>query len=168
MRSLLVILVVLLTLLLGCNSNFSEKDYEPGSNGEAPKALPIVYSKRFLTSEENYVSALGTIHAFLIENSFYPVVYTQCFMKVLDIRVRASIERHKETFPCVALQAQKGAPTKIYLNVKIDEVNFNRLNGDNRLAYTVSMSGQNDLVAIFKADIESRLSAYYGQRLTEE
>ncbi len=151
-----VFLIVASAILYGCSDNFREGDYYAGPNGEPPKALKQVYSKKFVAEEKNYVRALGEIHAFLIENDFYPV-YRTCFNDVLDIRITADVKNHKEAFPCVAVGAEKGAPTKIYLNLVIDEVKFNQLDHNNRLMFTVSMYGSKDLVGSFSANVESSL-----------
>jgi hypothetical protein len=117
----------------GCSDEFPIEDFEVGQNGEPPKALHGVYHKQFVVDEKNYVNAFGLIHVFLIENQFY-AKYTQCFDDVLDIR-----KRSRAGFSCIALQAEQGPPTKVYLRVIVDEVFFNQLDRDNRLKYTVEM-----------------------------
>ncbi|HTO40236.1 MAG TPA: hypothetical protein VL026_04610 [Rhizomicrobium sp.] len=149
-------------LMYGCSNDFRAEDYAAGRNGEPPRALkPFrVYSREFVAEQKNYVLALGQIHAFLIANNF-STSYPSCFNDVLDIRVTANIAKHKKRFPCVALQAEKGSPTKIYLNVTIDDVMFNQLSHNNRLIYTVSIFGRNDLTNTFASVVEPRLRTLY-------
>jgi hypothetical protein len=104
--------------------------------------------------------ALGNIHAFLLANDYYPL-YPSCFDDILDIRVTADIRRHKERFPCVALQARRGAPTKAYLSVTVEDVMFNQLDHNNRLIYTVSMFGREDLAKLFALNVEPDLLVLY-------
>lgn len=146
----------------GCSDEFRAGDYVPGPNGEPPKALkPFqVYSKEFVAEQKNYVLALGQIHAFLIANDF-ATLYPSCFGDVLDIRVTADIERHRKRFPCVALQAEKGAPTKAYLSVTVNDVMFNQLDDNNRLIYTVSMFGKEELAVAFASEVEPALRRLY-------
>ena len=124
-------LLIIAVLICGCSDEFRTEDYEAGPNGEPPRVLEgfQVYTKQFTADEKNYVLALGQIHAFLIANSYYPILYSACFDDVLDIRVTAHVERHKKRFPCIALQAENGAPTKAYLSVTIENVMFNQYSG---------------------------------------
>ena len=141
----------------GCSDGFRADDYEAGRNGEPPRALePFhVYTKEFVAEEKNYVLALGRVHAFLIANDF-STFYPSCFGDVLDIRVTSIPENRKERFPCVALQAEKGSPTKIYLSVTVEDVMFNHTE-NSRLIYTVAMFGREDLVGMFTSDVEPGL-----------
>lgn len=151
-------------LLLGCSDEYSkiEKDYQVGPNGEPPKALKMVYAKEFVAEQKNYVRALGEIHAFLIENHFFPVVYNACFGDVLDIGITAHIEKHKRAFPCVAVQSTKGAElTDTYLRVSINDVKFNQLDHNNRVIYTVEIFGKQGLEGIFAANVEPSLFKLY-------
>ena len=159
-RLIAVIIIVMGTQFLGCSEEYKGEDYNPGSNGEPPKKLELVYSKKIIVEEKNYVRALGEIHAFLVENDFSPV-YRSCFTHALDVRLTIDPKRHRENFPCVVIMAVKGAPTKIYLSVVIEEVKFNQLNDDNRLALTVSMYGLADLVGLFSETIEPNLIKLY-------
>jgi hypothetical protein len=84
----------------------------------------------------------------------------------LDIRITANTEKHKKRFPCVALQADKGAPTKVYFSVTIDDVMFNQLSHNNRLIYTVSIFGRNDLTNTFASVFETRLRDIYTEMST--
>ena len=157
-KLIVAFLITASAILYGCPDDFREEDYYAGQNGEPPKKLKLVYSKKFVAEQKNYVRALGEIHAFLIENDFYPV-YRSCFHDVLDIIITADVKKHKEAFPCVAVGAEKGAPTKIYLTLVIDEVMFNQLDHNNRLMFTVSMYGSKDLIGYFSANVESNLRA---------
>lgn len=154
-------LLIVLLLMSGCSDGVRAEDYEVGANGEPPKALEglRVYSKQFVADQKNYVLALGKIHAFLIANRYAPL-YSSCFDDVLDIRVTALTEKHKQRFPCVVLQAPKGAPTKAYVGVTVEDVMFNQLDDNNRLIYTVSMYGQ-DLAKVFVSDVEPTLRELY-------
>jgi len=159
-RSVAATFVVVATMLCSCSDEFSEENYSAGPYGEPPKALGMVYSKQFVAEEKNYIRALGEIHAFLIENSFY-LVYRPCFGDVLNIKVTANPERHERAFPCIAVQAEKGAPTKVYLSVSIDDVKFNQLDHNNRLIYTVAMYGRTDLIGTFVSEVEPSLAKLY-------
>lgn len=155
-----VIFIAVATLLAGCSDGFRDNDYTVGSKGEPPKALKLVYSRKFTVEQKNYVKALGEIHAFLIENNFHPY-YRSCFHDVLDIRVTASIKKHKEAFPCVLISAVKGDLTNLYFNVAVDEVMFNQLDSNNRLILTINMYGKDELIASFSEKIEPRLTKLY-------
>jgi len=145
-------------LMLGCSDDYRRQDYEAGSNGEPPKVLEQhkVYTAKLVAEQKNYVLALGQIHSFLITNDFL-VVYPSCFDDVLDIRVTAIVEKHKKRFPCVVLQGVRGLPVKVYLSVTVEDVMFNQLDGNNRLIYTVSMFGEDDLVRTFKSEVAPAL-----------
>lgn len=163
MRKSLVRSLLTVTLLMcGCSDEFRSEDYEVGPTGEPPRILDglQVYKKEFVSDEKNYVLALGRIHAFIIANDFYPL-YPSCFSDVLDIRVTANVEMHEKRFPCVALQAEKGAPIKAYLSVTVEDVMFNQLDHNNRLIYTVSMFGRDDLAKLFASDVEPGLRDLY-------
>lgn len=149
-------------LVSGCSDGFRAEDYEVGANGEPPKVLEglRVYSEQFVADQKNYVLVLGEIHAFLIANQFTPS-YSSCFNDILDIRITAHIEKHKQRFPCVVLQAPKGAPTKAYVSVTVEDVLFNQLDHNNRLIYTVSMYGGEDLAKVFTYDIAPGLKKLY-------
>jgi hypothetical protein len=164
-KSFGAMLFATIALLLGCSDEWSSEGYEVGPNGEPPKALKNVYSKKFLAEQKNYVRALGEIHAFLIANDFFPVVYKPCFADVLDIRVTANIEKYKKAFPCVAVQSTKGAElTNTYFRVSIDDVKFNQLDSNNRLIYRVEIFGKEDLKGVFAADVEPSLNRLYSFR----
>lgn len=163
-----IILFGFIPLLFSCSDQFNPDDYEAGSNGEPPKALAMFegYSQQFIADEPNYVKAMGEIHKFLILYHFLPK-YTECFNDVLDIR---KLLPSSGVFPCVALQALRGVPTKTYLRVRIDEVKFNQLDKNNRVIYTVQIyrvdkSGnyyKNDkLRNSFISDVEPILSTFY-------
>lgn len=163
-KSIAAMLIAACALLVGCSDEYSkiEKDYQVGPNGEPPKALKIIYTKKFVAEEKNYVRALGEIHTFLIENEFFPVVYNACFGDVLNIRITAHIEKHKKAFPCVAVQSTKGAElTDTYLRVSINDVKFNHLDHNNRVIYTIEIFGREDLEGIFAANVEPSLSKLY-------
>lgn len=161
-KSIAATLLATTALLLGCSNEYSTEGYEVGPNGEPPKALKSVYSKKFVAEQKNYVRALGEVHAFLIANEFFPVVYKPCFGDVLDIRITADIEKHKTAFPCVAVQSTKGAElTNTYLRVVIDEVKFNQLDYNNRLVYTVEIFGNEGLNGVFSSDVEPNLIKLY-------
>lgn len=155
-----VFIIAMAMILLGCSEEFRAEDYNPGPNGEPPKKLELVYSKEIIAEEKNYVRALGEIHAFLVENDFSPI-YRSCFTEALDVRLTIDPKRQRENFPCVVIMAVKGAPTKIYLSVVIEEIKFNQLNDDNRLVLTVSMYGLEDLVGLFSETIEPNLFKLY-------
>lgn len=159
-------LLGLAVLMVGCSEQFSSEDFEVGPDGEPPKILEgmRVYEKRFVAEQKNYVLAFGRIHAFLIANDYYPVVYRPCFGDVLDIKVTADVKRYKQRFPCVAVQAEFGVPTKSYLNITIEEVKFNQLDHDNRLIYTVAMFGRQDFARGFSSQVEASLEDLYSQR----
>lgn len=161
-KSLARSLLVVTLLNCGCSDEFRNEDYEVGPNGEPPRILDGLefYKKEFVSDEKNYVLALGRIHAFMIANDFYPL-YPSCFTDVLDIRVTADVEMHEKRFPCVALQAEKGAPIKAYLSVTVKDVMFNQLDHNNRLVYTVSMFGRDDLAKLFTSDVEPSLRDLY-------
>jgi hypothetical protein len=59
------------------------------------------------------------------------------------------------------LQAPKGAPTKAYVGVTVEDVFFNQLDHNNRLIYTVSMYGREDLAKVFASDVEPGLQELY-------
>jgi hypothetical protein len=141
-----------------------QDEYEVGANGEPPKALEgsRVYTRQFVADQKNYVLALGNIHAFLIANQYMPH-FSACFDDILNIRVTAYIEKRKQRFPCIVLQAPKGSPTKAYVEVSVQDVFFNQLDGNNRLIYTVSMHGREDLAKVFASDVEPVLQALYVQ-----
>ena len=161
-KSIAAMLFATTALLLGCSDEYSTVGYEVGPSGEPPKALKNAYSKKFVAKQGNYVRALGEIHAFLIANDFFPVVYKPCFGDVLDIRVTANIEKRKTAFPCVAVQSTKGAElTNTYLRVVIDEVKFNQLDYNNRLIYTVEIFGNDGLSSIFSSGVEPSLIKLY-------
>src|SRR5262245_43988730 len=129
-------LLIVVLLMCGCSDEFRAEDYEVGANGEPPKVLEgfRVYSEQFVAEQKNeqknYVLALGKIHAFLIANQYSPF-YSSCFDDILDIRITAHVEKHKLRFPCVVLQAPKGAPTKAYVGVTVEDVFFNQLDDNN-------------------------------------
>lgn len=151
-------LFIIVLLMSGCSDGFREEDYEVGANGEPPKVLEgfRVYSEQFVADEKNYVLVLGEIHAFLVANQYAPL-YSPCFDDILDIRVTAYVEKRKQRFPCVVLQAPKGSPAKAYVDVTVQDALFNQLDGNNRLIYTVSMYGREDLAKVFASDIEPTL-----------
>jgi hypothetical protein len=155
-------LFIVVQLMFGCSDGFRAEDYEVGTNGEPPKVLEglRVYSEQFVADQKNYVLVLGKIHAFLIANQYTPF-YSSCFDDILDIRVTAYVEKHKQRFPCVVLQAPKGAPTKAYVGVTVEDVLFNQLDHNNRLIYTVSMYGREDLAKVFASDVEPGLQELY-------
>ena len=155
-----VILIAVATLLAGCSDGFGENDYTVGPKGEPPKALKLVYSRKFTAEQKNYVKALGEIHAFLIENKFDPY-YRSCFSDVLDIKVTANIKKHKEAFPCVLISAAKGDLTNLYFSVTMYDVMFNQLDNNNRLMFTINMYGKDDLISSFSKNIEPRLTKLY-------
>ena len=164
-KSIATTLIAASALLLGCSDEYSTKDYEVGPNGEPPKALKKIYTKNFLSEQKNYVRALGEVHAFLIENDFFPVIYNACFRDVLDIRVTADIEKHKRAFPCIAVQSTKGAEaTNTYLRVLINDVKFNQPDHNNRVIYTVEIYGREGLDAVFAANVEPGLAKLYSFR----
>ena len=76
--------------------------------------------------------------------------------------VIANKEKYNKTYPCIALQAEKGAPTKSYLVVNINEVKFNQLDGDNRLQLMVKIYGLEKIAQQFKLDLEPSLNKLYG------
>jgi len=154
------ILLLLATLLQSCDK--STKDYEVGPNGEPPKALKESYTNTFKIDQKNYVIALGEIHKFLIENSFYPIIYSECFDATLDVRVTANLERYSETYPCDVVQAEKGTPEKAYLVAGIEEVKFNQLDDDNRLLIQVKIYGLEAVSQVFKLNLEPVLNKQYG------
>ncbi|MCU7798530.1 MAG: hypothetical protein KZQ75_15495, partial [Candidatus Thiodiazotropha sp. (ex Myrtea spinifera)] len=151
---------VALTALYSCSDGRNEKDNTVGPNGEPPKHLQKSYTKEFIVEEKNYVKALGLIHAFSVENAFYPK-YNQCFNDVLDIKVIANIDKYNSTFPCIALQAEKGAPAKAYLTSRITKVEFNQLNGDNKLTLSIDIYGLESIATAFKTKIEFELVNLY-------
>ena len=154
-KSIAATLIAASTVLLGCSDEFSTKDFEVGPNGEPPKALDKIYTKKFVAEQKNYVRALGEVHAFLIENGFSAVIYKQCFKDVLDIRVTADNNKSKDAFPCVAVQSTKGAEyTHTYLRVSIVDVKFNQLDHNNRLIYTVEIYGRSGLEAAFAVSVD--------------
>lgn len=163
--ALAMLLILVVTLIFGRTDKFPAENFEPGPNGEPPKALPKVYSKQFFADQRNYVTALGMVHAFLIDNQF-STAYSRCFNDVLDIRVTANIEEHKRAFPCVVLQAQQGAPTKVYLSVTVDDVWFNQLDHNDRLGYTVSIYGREDSATKFLAFGEPGLKGLFSRKPT--
>jgi hypothetical protein len=146
-------------LVCGCSAEDREEDYEAGPNGEPPKALESmrVYAKQFTADQSNYVLALGKIHAFLVADGYEPIAYTSCFGEVPN----AIGEGREKQFPCVALHAQKGVPTKAHLVVTVDEVRFNQLDHNNRLAYTVSIFGREPFYRLPTPALESGLSGLY-------
>jgi hypothetical protein len=80
----------------------------------------------------------------------------------LDIRVTADIERHKKAFPCVLVQARKGAElTEAYFRVLLDDVKFNQLDHNNRLIYTVEIFGRESFNGIFTTGVELSLGKLY-------
>jgi hypothetical protein len=145
-------------LLTGCSRGLGSGDYDAGFNGGPPEALSEqkVYSNEFVIEQKNYVLAVGNIHSFLIANDFYPR-YSHCFYDVLDIRVTANIEKHKQRFPCVALEAEQGVPPKVYLSVTVRDVMFNQLDGNNRLVCVVSMFGRDELAKTFASEVAPAL-----------
>lgn len=156
-------LFLFLLCLVGCSDASSYEDQEVGPNGEPPKALQLIYQKQFIAEERNYVLALGLIHAFLVEHHF-AITYTRCFDDVLDVRKRG------KGFTCLALQAERGPPTKTYVRVRVDEVLFNQLDGDNRLSLSVEIyvldgyvkNGKGaQLVDGFTAGVETGLAQLY-------
>jgi hypothetical protein len=158
-KSIAATLVAASTVLLGCSDEFSTKDFEVGPNGEPPKALKKIYTKKFVAEQKNYVRALGEVHAFLIENDFFPVIYNQCFKDVLDIRVTAHNKKSKDAFPCVAVQSTKGAEyAHTYLRVSVVDVKFNQLDHNNRLVYTVEIYGRPGAEAVFAVSVDPSLS----------
>lgn len=159
-RLMTVFIIVTVTQFFGCSEGYREEDYNPGPNGEPPKKLELVYSKKIIAEEKNYVKALGEIHAFLVENDFSPI-YRSCFTDALDVRLTIDPKKQRENFPCIVIMAVKGAPTKIYLSVVIEEIKFNQLNDDNRLVLIVSMYGLEDLVGLFSETIEPNLVKLY-------
>jgi hypothetical protein len=163
-KSLPGTLLAIALMMSGCSAEFRSEDYEAGPNGEPPKVFESsqTYTKQFVADQKNYVLALGNIHAFLLANDYHPL-YPSCFDDVLDIRVTADIKRHKARFPCVALQAKKGAPTKAYLSVTVEDVMFNQLDRNNRLIYTVSMFGREDLAKLFASNVEPELLLLYAR-----
>ena len=154
--------LLVIVLVCGCSDEFRSADYEAGPNGEPPKVLEGLqtYTKQFVADQKNYVLALGNIHAFLLANDYYPL-YPSCFDDILDIHVTADTKRHEERFPCVALQAEKGAPTKAYLSVTVEDVMFNQLDHNNRLICTVSIFGREDLAKLFASNVEPDLHVLY-------
>lgn len=164
-KSIAATLITVCALLLGCADEYSIKDHEIGPNGEPPKALKKIYTKKFESEQKNYVRALGEVHAFLIENDFSPVTYNACFKDVLDIRITANSEKHKKAFPCVAVQSTKGAEvTNTYLRVSINDVKFNQLDHNNRVIYTVEIYGKEGPDAVFAANVEPALARLYSFR----
>jgi hypothetical protein len=159
-RTFLIAIIGL--LVSGCSDEFRAGDYEAGAKGEPPKVLEglRVYSEKFVADQKNYVLVLGEIHAFLIANQFTPF-YSSCFNDILDIPITAHVEKDKQRFPCVVLQAPKGAPTKAYVNVTVEDVLFNQLDHNNRLIYTVSMYGREDLAKVFTYDVAPDLRKLY-------
>lgn len=149
-------------MVSGCSDEFRAEDYEPGHNGEPPKALERlnVYTKEFVAEEKNYVLALGEIHAFLITNRLSPA-YPSCFSDVLNVLVTAKPENYKKRFPCVALQSATGFVKNTYLSVTVKDVMFNQLDHNNRLTYIVSMFGHSDLAGAFTLEVEPRLLTLY-------
>lgn len=152
-----------LACLVGCSGDYPHADQEVGENGEPPKALRQVYHEQFRADEKNYVIALGRIHAFLVENQF-STKYTDCFDDVLDITKR------KKGFSCLALRAEQGPPTKVYFRVVVEEVNFNQLDGNNRLLYAAEMYALNryvkegiadQLIQDFETGVGSKLVGLY-------
>ena len=158
-KSIAATLIAAFMVVFGCSDEFSTKDFEVGPNDEPPKTLKNIYTKEFVADQKNYVRALGEVHAFLIENNFFPVIYNQCFRDVLDIRVTADSKKNKDAFPCVAVQSTKGAEyTHTYLRVSIVDVKFNQLDHNNRLIYTVEIYGRPGLEAVFAASVDPSLA----------
>jgi hypothetical protein len=148
-------------LLFGCSSEINEDDHEPGPNGEPPKTLEAmrVYTKQFTVAQQNYALALGHIHSYLVAESYW-ITYTACFGEV-----PRTIGRGRENqYPCVALHAQKGPPTKAHLMVTVDEVTFNQLDHNNRLTYTVSIFGIRGHANVLPPAVESVLGGLYTSR----
>lgn len=155
--------LLLFICLVGCSGDYPHSDQEVGENGEPPTALVQVYRERFLADEKKYVLALGQIHSFLISNQF-STSYPDCFDDVLDIRKRTNWE------VCTLLRAEQGPPTKVYFRVVVEEVNFNQLDGNNRLLYAVETyvldryvsDGRADqLVQDFETGVRSKLVGLY-------
>jgi len=155
-----VVILLLIGVLAGCFEKYPAVDQEIGVNGEPPKALVQVYHQQFSATEKHYVLALGYVHAYLVEHDF-ATRYTPCFDDVLDVT-----KRTQAGFSCIALQAEQGPPTKVYVRVVIDEVLFNQLDGNNRLLFTVEMfvleryrqDGTADrLIEAFDADVKASL-----------
>lgn len=149
--------------LVGCSEDYPHSDQEVGENGEPPTALVQVYRERFLADEKSYVLALGQIHSFLISNQF-STSYPDCFDDVLDIRKRT------KGLPCTLLQAEQGPPTKVYFRVVVEEVNFNQLDGNNRLLYAAEIYALDryirdgiaeQLVQDFETGVGSKLVGLY-------
>jgi len=162
MKNINIFSILLITALVcSCDSNENRLNFEVDEKGEPPKRLKEFYFQEFKIEEKNYVIALGRIHTFLVENSFYPK-YSNCFDATLDIMVIANKEKYNKTYPCIVLQAEKGAPTKSYLVVNINEVKFNQLDGDNRLQLMVKIYGLEKIAQQFKLDLEPTLNNLYG------
>lgn len=164
-----LIFFVLLFLLSGYDSDFNEEDYNVGANGEAPKIMALLYSKQFTSSEENYFKSLGSIHAFLIRNNFFPIYKKECLFDVIDIT------KHYNFPQCMILQEEKGDPPKAYIVVTIDDVFFYQYDRDNRFLYTVniySFSGSDQHpdsdVVKFKNNVESELLSFYQSKQNRE
>ncbi|WP_417222881.1 hypothetical protein [Amphritea sp.] len=128
-----VFMLLVIVFLVGCSEPYPAADQEIGVKGEPPKALVRAYHQQFQAADKHYVLALGFIHAFLVEQGF-SVNYTRCFDDVLDVT-----KRTQAGFSCIALQAEQGPPTKVYVRVVIDEVLFNQLDGNNRLLLSVEL-----------------------------
>ena len=149
----------------GCSDEFSSVDRRLGPNGEPPKAFSQVYKEQFISSERNYVTALGMIHSYLIDNQYYPE-YTSCLNDVLDVTKR------KKGFACLVVKARKGAPEHNYLLITIDEVLFNQLDGNNRFKYTIEMHAHGGdtwntnatlLAESFKKSVRENLISLYAE-----
>ena len=160
MRSVILLSVLSAALLgLGCSAGGDIQDDAPGPNGEPPKALKgmRLYSRQFNSDQASYVMAFGKLHSYLVSNGYYPFTYTSCFG---DVPNAVSQGREKQ-FPCVAMHAQKGAPTKGHIVVTVDGVKFNQLDHNNRVTYTVSIYGLERFAGPLTSALEADLDSLY-------
>ena len=113
-----LVCILIASLFVGCADENEPEQYERGSNGESPSALSAIYSEEFIVTKTMYFDALSEFYKFTTVNGFGDVEFHECFNRVLKVKI------NKDSFPCIAITAMKGAPTKAYVSFGIVERDY--------------------------------------------
>jgi len=147
--------IIVILLAIGCSNEYDSSQYERGDRGEPPSALSQIYSKEFKVSKASYFGSLSEFYEYTEVNKFEDIEFHECFSKALSLKV------DEMEYPCIAITAMKGAPTKAYVSFSVLGRDFNNTQkAEDHIKYKVEVYTLNKNIVLdhmFSAEFEDKL-----------
>ena len=152
---LLTAILLVSCVIISCSSSeFNEKDYEHGKNGEHPKAHTLKYESSFKVLKEDFYKTIEAFHTFAQYNGCEPS-FNICFNSLYEV----TFDNNK--LPCIVTYANKGVPIKVHMTFTVKTKDFNNHDGINYLKYSVKLSTLGDhydlIIKLFEKEVEPKL-----------